>query len=145
MLSATVRRSPESSTTTGRPAHSGQRSGIGAYTYGDAARPLSVTRAGNVEYTYDDDGRQLTRNSFAFDWNRRGRLKSVTETGGGGLSGGGDDIYYQYDADDVRVWKRVVATGGTSTTTVYDGDVELEFAANGDVTSTYYVSGPTGG
>lgn len=120
------------------------RSGIGAYTYGDAARPLSVTRAGNVEYTYDDDGRQLTRNSFAFDWNRRGRLKSVTETGGGGLSGGGDDIYYQYDADDVRVWKRVVETGGTNTTTVYDGDVEVEFAANGAVNSTYYVSGPGG-
>lgn len=76
-----------------------------------------LTSDGTYDYTYDGEGRRLTRtdrgsgSTDSYTWNALGELRSVT--------GGGHTSSYAYDAIGRRIQTDV---DGTITRTVYDGN-----------------------
>ncbi|MFG3700646.1 RHS repeat-associated core domain-containing protein [Micromonospora sp. NPDC047620] len=76
-------------------------------------------------YTYDTDGRLLTRNDQRLEWDAEGRLASVTEAG--------KTSSFGYDAEGNRVLRR-----DSAGTTLYLGDTELHRAPDGQITGTRY-------
>ncbi|HEY1011524.1 MAG TPA: RHS repeat-associated core domain-containing protein [Herpetosiphonaceae bacterium] len=85
-----------------------------SYTY-SPTKPQQVTSAGANSYTYDNNGNMLTGAGRTFTWNIENQPTqivkgTVTET-------------YLYNADNERV-KKTSVNGGTTTTTLYIGNVE---------------------
>src|SRR5690606_18936832 len=57
------------------------RSEVGTYRYEDPKTPLAVTSAGGVDYTYDDIGRQITRDGATIEYTPRSRPRTITAGG----------------------------------------------------------------
>jgi RHS repeat-associated protein len=96
-----------------------------------SARTLAVDSSRNrlSAASYDDRGYQTSWGVYGYTWDPMGNLKSFT--------GGGNNAFYAYDADDERVLSFDLAGGGIGTFRLrdLDGRVLREFRLAGGVWS----------
>ncbi|MEM6295413.1 MAG: RHS repeat-associated core domain-containing protein [Myxococcota bacterium] len=110
------------------------RTGLGEYQYGDPAAPLGVSKAGDVTYSYDANGRQSTRNDVAFEWNAWDKLESA--------SGAEVDVSFDYDAFGQRV--RTRAEQPLSQTRIFSHGLDVSLDADGQTKRQYRIEAPEG-
>ena len=81
-------------------------------TYGDPAWKDKLTKYSSIEIPYDDIGNPLSYNNWTYTWEKGRQLKKAERSDG--LT-----VEYSYNAEGLRVQKKVTGTTGTVTTTDY--------------------------
>ncbi|MBI4786264.1 MAG: RHS repeat protein [Chloroflexi bacterium] len=99
------------------------------YTY-DPFRLHAVTAVGTSTYVYDANGNMTNRAGAIMVYDEENRLSQMTETNGTVTT-------YTYDGAGQRA-KKVVTSGGNTTTTLYVGNYFEKVTQTGDITKYYY-------
>ncbi len=112
------------------------KSDVGAFTYGDAAHPHAVTKAGGqtkgeVQYEYNAVGNQVHRPGATLTYTPFDLPRTVeTRT---------KSVWFGYDGDERRIQKRVTSAAG-DVETIYVGDLYGRVTGlNGPAEHKYYV------
>src|SRR5690606_21264845 len=92
-----------------------RKAGVGEYTYGQAAGPHAVTKAGSAAYTYDHNGNMISGDGRTLTYNSADQAVEIRTAG--------QTTHFHYDADGNR-YQRVDYEGNRTVTTVYLGNVE---------------------
>jgi RHS repeat-associated protein len=114
-----------------------QKSDVGSYTYGNAARPHAVTAAGAETLGYDANGNVVTRNGLAQQW-ASFNLPTLVQKAG-------QQSQFAYGPDHQR-WRQVASYANGTETTHYVGAL-LEKESTTSTGRTYwrhYVPTPGG-
>ena len=103
-----------------------------SYTYGDSSHKHAVTAMGSDNFSYDENGNQITRdiggNSYTLNYDAENRLVSVS---------GAATATFVYDGDGNRVKGTV-----NGTTVIYIGNY-FEWTGSTNTMKTYYYAGST--
>jgi RHS repeat-associated protein len=114
-----------------------QKSDVGPYTYGSAARPHAVTAAGAETYVYDANGNMVSRNGAAQQWSSFNLPVLLQKSG--------YSSQFAYGPDHQR-WRQVATYPNGTETTIYVGSLlEKESATSTGLTYwRHYVPLPDG-
>ncbi len=114
-----------------------QKSDVGAYSYGNSARPNAVTAAGAETFSYDGNGNLASRNGQSQDWTSFNLPRTLRKSG--------YESRFEYGPDHER-WRQVATYQNGTETTHYVGTLlEKESATSTGVTYwRHYVPTPGG-
>ncbi len=114
-----------------------QKSGVGAYVYGDASHPHAVTSAGAISLAYDRNGNLVLRNGATQAWASYNLPSRVAK--------GGYQSQFAYGPDHQR-WRQVASyQNGTETTHYVGGMLEKEHTTSTGLTYwRHYIATPSG-
>jgi RHS repeat-associated protein len=115
-------------------------SDVGAYKYGDPAKPHAVTAAGtNYTFSYDANGNVRTRNGLAQTWTSFDLPATLQAT----IDGSTYSSQFTYGPDHQR-WRQVATYSNGTETTHYVGGLLEKTNARGMTMWRHYVTTPSG-
>ena len=109
------------------------RSTLGTYVYDDPAVPSAVSQVGASSFSYDEQGRQISRDGVTIEYAANERVRSIT--------GSGVSASSLYDAGYEQVQR---TSDGVTTTRVGDRYRRSEEAFGTEATRDHFIFGPSG-